>query len=98
MEGSVAILNRVSRLISKVMDLNVRLKRENKRLLNERDRLMKDKVRLMEEVKRYKREEKVKNIYTSFVVQDGDKAKAKRQIDRILREIDDCIDSLKSKP
>ncbi len=97
MEGSNDILKRVNLLISKIIKINNELRKENSILLAERDRLMKDKVRLSELVKGYQKNEKVENIYQSFSANDDTKRKAKRQIEKILREIDDCLDNLKGR-
>lgn len=97
MESSNKLLKNITRLINKLIDANLKLRKENDELLSERERLTKEKVRLMNIVERYRREEKVDDITNSFVVSEGDKQKAKRQIDKILREIDGCIDKLKSK-
>lgn len=97
MESSNRILRNISRLIDKLMLANERLKRENGELLGERERLTKEKIRLMELVEDYQRKEKVRDIYTSFVIGEGDKLKAKSQLEKILREIDGCINTLRSK-
>lgn len=97
MESSDKILSNISRLIDKLISANNTLRKENNQLLAERERLTLEKMRLSGEVKRLKRESEVKNVYNSLIVSEGDKAKAKRQLERILREIDGCIDMLKSK-
>lgn len=97
MESSSKLLKNITRLINKLIDANRRLRRENDELLSERERLTEEKISLKRIVERYRNEEKVEDITTSFVVSEGDKQKAKRQIDKILREIDVCIDKLKTK-
>lgn len=97
MESSNKILRNISRLIDKLMLANERLKRENGELLSERERLTREKTHLMELVEDYRRKEKVRDIYTSFVIGEGDKLKAKSQLEKILREIDGCINTLRSK-
>lgn len=97
MESSGKILKNISHLIDRMISANNRLKKENSELLAERERLIKERVQLTEQVEKYRKEERVKDLYTSFVVGEGDKLRAKRQLEKILREIDDCIDTLKSK-
>lgn len=97
MESSEKILRNISLLVEKVIRKNERLKKENGELLSERERLIREKVRLTEQLEKYQREVRVKDIYTSFVIGEGDKLRAKRQLEKILREIDGCIDSLSSK-
>ncbi len=97
MESSNTILSRINRLIDRLIRQNERLKKENSALLVERGKLVKDKERLNDIIENYRREERVRKLYTAFLSDDEDKQKAKRQIERILREINDCIDSLRSK-
>lgn len=97
MDGSGKIVRNISQLVERLIDANEDLKSENSALLAERERLMKERVHLTEMLEKHRREEKVKDIYTSFVVGEGDKLRARRQLEKILREIDGCIDTLRSK-
>lgn len=97
MEGSEKVLRSISLLVERLIRKNERLAKENSELLSERERLIREKVRLTEQLEKYKHEQRVKDIYTSFVVGEGDKLRAKRQLEKILREIDGCIVSLSSK-
>ena len=97
MGSSGEILDNISRLTDRLIDKNHKLKKENEYLLRERDRLMEESIKLNTVIRGYKKEESIKNIYTSFVIGEGNKLRAKRQLEKILREIDDCIDKLNSK-
>lgn len=97
MESSDKILRNISRLIDKMIASNNRLRKENSELLSERDRLTKEKQQLSTLLEQYRHDEKVHDIYTSFVIGEGDKLRAKRQLEKILREIDGCINTLRSK-
>lgn len=97
MGSSDEILGNISRLTDRLIDKNQKLKKENEYLLRERDRLVEESIKLTSMIQGYKKEESIKNIYTSFVIGEGDKLKAKRQLEKILREIDGCIDKLNSK-
>lgn len=97
MESSDKILRNISRLIDRLIIVNDRLRKENSELLSERDRLTKEKQQLSTLVEHYRHKEKVQDIYTSFVIGEGDKLRAKRQLEKILREIDGCINTLRSK-
>lgn len=97
MESSGKILKNISRLIDKLISVNKKLRKENSELLRERERLMVERVEHIKQIEHYRREESVRDIYTSFVIGADDKLKAKRQLEKILREIDECIEVLNSK-
>lgn len=97
MKSSRELLKSISQLVHKLIASNEKLESDKKDLLRERERFIVERAENIKIIEKYQRESKTKDIYTSFVIGEGDKLRAKRQVEKILREINDCITTINSK-
>lgn len=85
------IVENIESKVTRLLDDNRKLRQECQRLVEQRDKLRTDSRDLQNEVKTLKSQLAKAQLGAGFVAGASDKRAAKARVNRLMREVDNCL-------